>query len=82
MFLELLVQCISCLKCNVCDPRVHENKCFFFNISCLTCNLCDVRDGDPESDTARDKLALQSSTPDVTLMSNHDITFVAMIIRL
>ena len=32
---------------------------FFLEI-CLTCNVCDVRDGDPKSDTARDKLALES----------------------
>ena len=42
-----------CLTCNVCAVNV------FFEI-CLTCNVCDVRDGDPKSDTARDKLALES----------------------
>ena len=45
---------ICCLTCNVCDVNV-----FFLEI-CLTCNVCDVRDGDPKSDTARDKLALES----------------------
>ena len=52
---------ICCLTCK--SYVVTKCTCmsiFFGNICCLTCNVCDVRDGDPKSDTARDKLALES----------------------
>ena len=50
----------DCLTCNACDHRMYMYVNVFLKHFCLTCNVCDVRDGDPKSDTARDKLALES----------------------